>query len=151
MSIKPESAQESRSTWWAPSPTSDPATCQPVNISQCLALTLSPVARFAPKIPLPRCRDLQFCHAHLAVRLAFQAHPVPQLQIQQTPDAIIIVAMFRAMLSKQLFNRVAPEISTLQTARFQQHLANRLQARPGEPPAPRRRKSQLLPVENLVR
>src|ERR1035441_6261508 len=76
---------------------------------------------------------------------------MPQLKIEQSPDAIVVVAVLRAMLAEQRLNRFAPEVSALQAARLEQHLANRFQTRADQPPAPRRRKSQLRPVQNRMR
>src|SRR5208283_5611575 len=83
--------------------------------------------------------------ADFVVRFAFQTNPMPQLKIEQTPDAIVVIAMLRAMFVKQLLDRLAPEITAIQAARLKQHFANRFQPRTGQPTAPRRRKSQLWP------
>ncbi len=85
------------------------------------------------------------------MRFAFETNAMPQLKIEQSPDAIVVVAMLRAMLVEKLLNGFAAEVSAIQAARFQQHLANRFQARPGQPTAPRRGESKFRAVENRVR
>src|SRR5579863_4515914 len=50
-------------------------------------------------------------------RLPFDANPVPQLQIQQPPNPVIMIAILRPMFGKQTFNGLALEISALQTPR----------------------------------
>src|SRR5208283_5530646 len=101
--------------------------------------------------PLPYRRRLHRRLANLVVRFAFETDAMPQLKIEQPPDAIVVVAMLRTMFVEQLLDRFAPEVSAIQAARLKQHLANRFQSRSGQPPAPRRRKSQLRPVQDRVR
>src|SRR5207248_8763068 len=56
--------------------------------------------------------------------LFFQADAVPQFQVQQTPDAVIVVTMSVAMLRKKTADRLRLEISALNTSRLQQQLLN---------------------------
>src|SRR5271163_2471310 len=85
------------------------------------------------------------------MRFAFKTNAVPQFEIEQPPDAVVIVAMLRAVLVEELLDRLAPEISTVEAPRFKQHLADRFQPRPSQPAAPRRRKSELRAVKNFAR
>ena len=63
---------------------------------------------------------------HLAVCFALQTHAMPQFQVQQAPDAIVVVAMLGPMFVEEPVNGLAPKISTLQTPRFKQYLPDRL-------------------------
>src|SRR6202158_724469 len=99
---------------------------------------------------LPRRSHLHRRLANFVVRFAFETDTMPQLKIEKPPDAIVVVAMLCAMFVEQVLYRFAPEIAAIQAAWFEQHLANRFQSWSGQPPAPRRRKSQLRPVQNRV-
>src|ERR1700687_1734062 len=79
-------------------------------------------------------------------RLALNTNPVPQLQIQQPPNPVIVIAILRPMLGKNPLNGLALEISALHAPRAGQQLFNRIQPRPRQPSAPRSRKPQLAPV-----
>src|SRR5260370_8910460 len=91
-------------------------------------------------------RQLHRRLVNFAVRFAFETNAMPQLKIEQPPDAIVVVAMLRAMFVEQLLDRFAPEVSAIQPARFKQNLANRFQARSCQPPPPRLPNPQLRPV-----
>src|SRR6266853_4580401 len=101
--------------------------------------------------PLARRSHLHRGVATLVVRFALETNAMPQFEIEQSPDEVVIIAMLRAMFIEQLLDRFAAEVSAIQAARFEQHLANRFQSWSGQPPAPRRRKSQLRPVQNRMR
>src|SRR5262249_48840320 len=95
-------------------------------------------------------------HARLAragfrMGLAFQTYAVPQFQVQQPPDTVIVVAMFRPVLVEQAFDRFPPEISAAQAAWFKEHATNRVQPRAGQPSAPRCGKTELGPVNDFPR
>jgi len=47
---------------------------------------------------LPRRRQLHDWFANLIVRFSFEAHAMPDLKIEQAPDAVIVVTMLGAML-----------------------------------------------------
>src|SRR5258708_29944366 len=53
-----------------------------------------------------------------AVRVALEANPMPQFQIQQAPNAVVIVAMFCAMLVKQALDGFATEVASVKAAGF---------------------------------
>ena len=50
--------------------------------------------------PLLRQSQLHRGMSNLGVRFAFQTNSMPQLKIQQTPDAVLIVAMVREVIVK---------------------------------------------------
>src|SRR5208282_683085 len=97
---------------------------------------------------LSRRRHLHGRVADLGVRFAFETNAMPQFKIEQSPDAIVVVTVLRAMLVEQLLDRFAPEVSAIQAARFEQHVADRFETRSGQPSTPRRRKSELRPIQN---
>src|SRR5258708_17354180 len=76
-------------------------------------------------------------------RLTLQANAVPQFQIQQPPDAIVVVAILCAMLGKKALDRFAPEVPTLQASRTHQQLFDSVQPGAGEPSTPRSWKPRL--------
>src|SRR6202047_3775138 len=51
--------------------------------------------------------------------LSFQADPMPQLQVEQSPDAIVVVAVAGAMFPEELLHRGLPKKSTARAARFE--------------------------------
>ena len=44
---------------------------------------------------------------------------MPELEVEQSPDAIVMIAIFSAMLGEQALNRLTPEISALKTSCFE--------------------------------
>jgi len=66
---------------------------------------------------------------------------VPYLQIEQPPDAIIVVAISGPMFSKKLFDRGALEESAIHAAGLEQQILNLIQLGASQPAAPRCRKS----------
>src|SRR6202790_2850813 len=104
-----------------------------------------------PNRLLPRRSHFHRRLANFVVRFAFQTNAMPQLKIEQSPDAIVVVATLRAMFVEKLLDCFTSEISAIQAPRFKQHFTNRFQSWSGEPSAPRCRKSQFWPVQNLVR
>src|SRR5712671_4171941 len=94
------------------------------------AETAHKLTRIAPEMlgsPLPRRRHLHRRLADFVVRFAFETNAMPQFEIEQPPDAIVVVAMLRTMFVEQLLDCFAPEVSAIQGARLKQHLANRFQ------------------------
>src|SRR5258708_37210369 len=83
-------------------------------------------------------------------RLTLQANAVPQFQLQQPPDAIVVVAILCAMLGKKTLDRFAPEVPTLQASRTHQQLFDSVQPGAGEPSTPRSWKPQFAAVKNRV-
>ena len=53
------------------------------------------------------------------MRFSLQADPVPQLQVEQTPNAIIVIAIAGSMLSQKLLYGSPSEESPGHAARFQ--------------------------------
>src|ERR1700693_1151889 len=51
--------------------------------------------------------------------LAFQADPMPQLQVEQSPDAIVVVAVAGSMFPEELLHRGRPKKSPANAARFE--------------------------------
>jgi hypothetical protein len=51
--------------------------------------------------------------------LSFQAHPMPQLQVEQSPDAIVVVAVAGSMFPEELLHSGFPKKSTAHAARFE--------------------------------
>src|ERR1022692_2659343 len=51
--------------------------------------------------------------------LSFQADPMPQLQVEQTPDSIVVVAVAGSMFPEELLHRGLPKKSTAHAARFE--------------------------------
>src|SRR6202035_480507 len=54
--------------------------------------------------------------------LSFQADPMPQLQVEQSPDAIVVVAVAGSMFPEELLHRGLPKKSTAHAARFEKQL-----------------------------
>src|ERR1700733_8294226 len=54
--------------------------------------------------------------------LSFQADPMPQLQVEQSPDAIVVVAEAGSMVPEELLHRGLPKKSTAHAARFEKQV-----------------------------
>src|SRR5437667_3204303 len=97
---------------------------------------------------LPRRNQSHLWLSKFVVRFALQTNSVPQFQIQQTPDPVVVVTVLCAMFGEQTLNRFAAEVSAIETARFEQHLSDVLQTWSGEPATPWCWEAEFWPVDN---
>src|SRR3954451_17889345 len=95
------------------------------------------------------------CHRGLyrwSIRdLAVHVNPLPQFQIQQSPDAIVMVAITGPMFPDQLLYRAGFEESALQTSGLEQQISDGIKLLSGQPPAPGRGKPKFRAVKNRMR
>ncbi len=87
---------------------------------------------------------------HFGRHFPVDADPLPGLQIQQAPDAVAMIALVRAMLSKQLTDCLFSEQSAIKRARFEQHLFQIVELRSGQPIGPGRRETHFLAVHDIA-
>src|SRR4051812_43780985 len=85
------------------------------------------------------------------MRFPFETDPVPQLEVQQSPDAVVVVAMFTAMFAEKTLNCFAPKVATIEGPRLEQHLPDCFQSRSGKPSAPGCGKPQFGAVNDCMR
>src|ERR1700691_2680995 len=85
------------------------------------------------------------------MRFAFEANAMPQLKVEQPPDAVIVVAMPCPVLVEQFLDGFAAKISAIEAARFEQHGANHFQSRSGQLDAPRSWKAKFRTIKDRVR
>src|SRR2546427_791500 len=80
----------------------------------------------------------------------FQTGAMPELEIQQAPDSIVVIAMLCAMLPQECFDRGSFEETPLKAARLQKQTLDVVELRSGEPAAPWGGEAQFGAVENLI-
>src|ERR1700730_6389841 len=80
--------------------------------------------------------------------LSFQADPVPQLQVEQSPDAIVVVAVAGSIFPEELLHRGLPKQSTAHVARFEKQVPVAVELRAGQPATPRSWEPQLRTINN---
>jgi hypothetical protein len=66
---------------------------------------------------------------------------VPQFEVEQAPNAIIVVAILGSMLAEELFYGGALQQSSVHAARFQKQVLDGVQLSAPQPATPRRWKS----------
>src|SRR5690349_1251105 len=87
-------------------------------------------------------RSAIFCDGFLGfecdrrVFFSLEANPVPKLEIQQSPDAIVVIDMSGFVLVEQSLDRRSLEEFSIHAARVQQQVADFLQLRTFKPAAP---------------
>src|SRR5262249_10778938 len=106
---------------------------------------------FFRSVGLTRLDRADFRSAYFLVRLAFETHAVPEFEVQQAPDAVVVIAMAGAVLVEEALNCLAAEVSAIETARFEEHGTDRFEARAGEPAAPWCWETELGTVDDFVR
>jgi len=58
------------------------------------------------------------------MRIAFEADPMPQFQVEQSPDSIIVVAIVVSVLIEEAFNGAPIEVTSFETSRLKQKALN---------------------------
>ena len=64
---------------------------------------------------------LQRGQRDLVVRFALEADAVPELEIEQAPDAVVVVAMLGTMFVKEFLDGFPAEVAAIQGARLEEH------------------------------
>jgi hypothetical protein len=75
------------------------------------------------------------------VRFSFEADAVPQLEVEQTPDAIIVVAIAGSMFAEEFLHGGSFKKTAIHTAWFEQQAFYVVELRTRQPATPRRRKT----------
>jgi hypothetical protein len=77
-----------------------------------------------------------------------QKYPLPQLEIQQAPDAIPIVVIPGRVLVEESPYGTSAEEPAFQCSRFRQQFPKMIQGRAGKPVGPGRGKAHFLPMHD---
>jgi len=82
------------------------------------------------------------------VRIAFQADSLPELQIQQAPYAVVMIAVVRPVFVEETLDCRPLEKTALQAARFEQKLFDHAEVGAGQPAAPGSREAEFRTIKD---
>src|SRR5450631_912175 len=85
------------------------------------------------------------------VGIALQTNSVPKLQIQQAPDAVVMVAVLGAVFLEEAFDGGALEKAAIHTPLLQQQLLDCIKLRAGQPAAPGSGEAEFWTIEDRMR